>query len=211
MNIVILTKKMAQIGILHNSLQKEHCMCSIVSNLAMLENESRCKVLHLLLIEKYFLQNKDNISTIQDCLEPLNSRIPIVYFDVDSEENCFVQAKQSATMSIVIEKILGSVQNRIETNKTYNCTMLRPAEKKLYQLLKSHTEESLSLDEMSIYLWGNTSKAHEKTLYTYIHRIKTMLTEGQQDIEWLIKEKKGCYRISTDANKTPVESVATLK
>ena len=74
----------------------------------------------------------------------------------------------------------------------------RPAEKKLYSLLKHRAEEDLSLREMSFALWGAHTDAHTKTLYSYIHRINRVLGKNGSRPESLKKTKKGCYKLTLE-------------
>ena len=77
----------------------------------------------------------------------------------------------------------------------------RPAEKKLYSLLKHRAEEDLSLREMSFALWGTHTDAHIKTLYSYIHRINRVLGKNGSRPESLKKTKKGCYKLTLESTE----------
>ena len=77
----------------------------------------------------------------------------------------------------------------------------RPAEKKLYSLLKHRAEEDLSLREMSFALWGTHTDAHTKTLYSYIHRINRVLGKNGSRPESLKKTKKGCYKLTLESTE----------
>ncbi len=95
-----------------------------------------------------------------------------------------------------VERLAINVKLRIQKYTENHETLFRPCERKIYQLLKNTKHESISLEYMSEVLWGSCSIAHKKTLYSYICRIKQILNENRDIEEWLIKEKKGYYKIS---------------
>ncbi len=192
-------------AIIQNMLHSQCCECTIIMDLAELERASRNNIWNFLLVDKNYLQDEKDVSILEKCLGILNCKIPIAFFDTYDFNPHFINSMQMDLQNIT--KILERTQIKIQTIKSAYHSKLRPAEKKLYALLKTSNEKSFSLDEMAIYLWGVSSTAHIKTLYSYIHRIKQILRENNDNIEWLIKEKKGCYKISSIVD----EAVATIK
>ncbi len=197
MNVALLTNVHQNVGIIKESLQQEQCECSILLDLCMLEKDARCRVLDCLLVDKDYMNNNENDNLLRLCLGVLNNKIPIVYFDTQYFKPAYKPKDNARDTKIsALEKVFDSCQKKVDSFHEIFDKQLRPSEKKLYNLLKKSNDESISLEEMSIFLWGNSNKAHTNTLYSYIHRIKHILQEGNQNIEWLIKEKKGYYKIS---------------
>ncbi len=197
MNIVLLTHEDPHMHGLQNYVQQEHCKCCMATDLCMLEKEARTKKLLLVLVANNFLHENESISIITECLGPLNEKTSIAFFDSESFNPDLLSSTIDNEKKSEILRILNNIQNNINTFELNYNTKFRPAERKLYDLLKNNEDIPLSLDEMSLFLWGNTSSAHNKTLYSYIHRIKYLLAESNK-IEWIIKEKKGYYKISSD-------------
>ncbi len=211
MNIVLLSQKSHHTGAIVYFLQKEQCQCKIAYDLCMLEKESRNNKLDVLFVEETFLHNKENTSVLSACLGALNKNIPIAFFNSTYFKPEFVQKDFNENINNHIINVITDVQKSIDNVNERFISQLRPAEKKLYELLKNKEDESISLEEMSVYLWGSTNKAHTSTLYSYIHRIKHILSECNSDEKWVIKEKKGHYKISFDALHIPNDIVDIIK
>ncbi len=205
MKVVILSRMVYETTTIQSILHSQGCECSTIINLCELEKESRNNVWSFLLLDKDYLQNKNDVRLLQNCLGMLNCKIPIIYFSISDFTPRLANEKIKLDEKILY--MLDYTQKKLNTMKTTYDEQLRPAEKKLYSLLKTAKDTPISLEDMSLYLWGVSSSAHTKTLYSYIHRIKQILGENNDNIERIIKEKKGCYKISCDIEK----SAATLK
>ncbi len=213
MNIAIVTKMVNEVKIIHSVLQKERCECFIISDVCLLEKVSRNSVLDFLLVDENFLCNSNNTTILKKSLGIVNKNVPIFYFHIYSfNPYCISNAHDNDLDKLnTILKLLDTVKNEMLVFQRTHDILFRPAEKKLYSLLKSSTQEAISLEEMAVYLWGQSNQAHKKTLYTYMHRIKQILRENNQDLEWLVKQKKGCYKISNIKKEIFETKVATFK
>ncbi len=203
MNISILSRVPQEIMVFQKILESKQCNCIISTDLCMLERDAKNRVLHFLLADQDYLLDNTNISILLDCLGILNDTIPIVYFDKKTFTTSIISNVKVRDVCTVndISKLLKNVQyiyQNIEKNKN---NLLRPIEKKLYTFLKTKKGTSASLTEMSNYLWGTSNNSHTKTLYTYIYRIKQILQNTEHQVEWIVKEKKGCYAIFSETQK----------
>ncbi len=213
MTTIMLTRMVHYIGTIQNILQNLQCKCFVVNDLCSLEREARNNIFDFLLVDKQFLFDNEKVFILTESLGILNENIPIIFFDVENFKAYFASNTQNISQQSLYEitLLLENVQKNMHTYQNTSNTLLRPVEKRLYDLLKNTKEKSLSLEEMSLFLWGYTSSAHTKTLYSYIHRIKQILAENNQNIEWLVKEKKGCYKISSEFKETHENIIATIK
>ncbi len=198
MNSLILTRCSQDVALIKNVFRKEGCDCKVAMDLCQVERFGRNFVLEFLLVDNNFFNNDHNDDFLRMCLGILNNHIPILYFDTDNfEKSIYLENDNLRCMDSTIQDLFSKSVVRIDHFKSIAQKMLRPAEKKIYTLLKTNHQKAVSLDEMCIYLWGNSNSAHVKTLYSYIHRIKKILDDNTNNFEWLEKEKKGFYKIVT--------------
>ncbi len=197
MNCVILTRSSQEIGFVKNVLKLEDFDCKIALDLCQLERYGRNFVLEFLFIDKDYFRYPSDEDFIRGCLGILNGNIPIIYVDKNNLEQSIDICKNDELKILKPEVLIvfENVLKRIEKFNKISADMLRPAEKKLYTLLKNNNQRPISLEEMCLFLWGTSSEGHTKTVYSYIHRIKKILDENADHLEWVQKEKKGFYKI----------------
>ncbi len=213
MTIVLLTHQSHYTVKIQHILQSLHTKPILTFDLCMLEKVSRNTSFDLLLVDNDFLTNNENIDIVSECIGILNNKSPIVCFNKQTFEISIKANEKTLTSEIndIIITLLKNAQIQLELCTKFREEFLRPIELKLYSFLKNSKKDSTSLEEMALYLWGNTNNAHTNTLYSYIHRIKNMLKESEGDFERLTKEKKGCYKISIDVPLHINDFVATSK
>lgn len=197
MNGLILTRCSQDVGFIKNVFKLVDCDAKIALDLCEIERYGRNFVLEFLLVDDEFFDYGPDTKFLRLCLGILNGHIPIIYFSKNSPEialsidlNSEIKELKNEVQEVFAKAIL-----QIEKFNNISKNMLRPAERKLYSLLKENNQKSFSLEEMSLCLWGTANIAHVKTLYAYIHRIKKILEENADDLESLEKEKKGFYRL----------------
>lgn len=213
MYTLILSKQCEETVLIQNFLSKENCRHKVVSALSTLEREIRMGFPDFILIDsKYFVDEQKNRTTVNteyqlkyqsyftDIIFPVNIYFPVFMFDINRIE--FTQYHMSEYQKSIspprddITRLLTQVKRDINISTQSSQNQFRPAEKKLYLLLKDNYNQAISLTQMSESLWGCSTDAHTKTLYSYIHRIKHILEENEYSPEWLVKEKKGYYKLA---------------
>lgn len=213
MYTLILSRHSEQTALIQNLLRKENCKHKVASVLSGLEREIRIEFPDFLLVDQnYFSHEQANMSGTKDqcplkyhsyftdIISPLNTCFPIFFFD--SKQNGFIQYYVSEYQKSIlppnteITLLLAKIKDNINTFIQSSQNQFRPAEKKLYLLLKAKNNQAMSLVQMAESLWGCSTSAHIKTLYSYIHRIKHILEKNEYSPERLIKEKKGYYKLA---------------
>ena len=197
MNCVILTRCSHDVLYIKHFFSLENFDCKIASDFCELGRYARNFVLEFLFIDKDYFNYPTSEDFLRGCLGLLNGHIPIIYID----KNNFTQSisiednEGIKNLKPEVKEIFENVIKRIAEYDSVRKVMLRPAEKKLYTLLKNNNEKAISLEEMCLYLWGCSNEGHTKTIYSYINRIKKILDDSVCAIESLQKEKKGFYKI----------------
>ncbi|MGI5174036.1 winged helix-turn-helix domain-containing protein [Treponema sp. OMZ 840] len=203
---LLLCKKNGLKGLLRYALSYENCTCKTVWNLSALFKEIRCKVPDCIILDRDFFIFADKNTQIEPYIRAsiFFDKFDFMIFLYDAQNihklsiPVFQNKQCSCETKKKIETILKNAANKIELLKNPP-EEFRPAEKKLYSLLKRKAEQALSLEEMSFALWGIHTDAHTKTLYTYIHRINCILQQAAHRPESLIKVKKGYYKLTFES------------
>ena len=197
MNCVILTRNSQNFGFIKNVLNLEGLECKISSDFCQLERYARNFVLEILFVDNEYFRFPSDDDFLGACLGVLNSQIPKIYIDKDNFKQA-IDINRNIELEMLkpeIKRIFENTIMKIDEFNNISNEMLRPAEKKLYSLLKNNNEKAVSLDEMSLFLWGCSNDGHMKTLYAYINRIKKILEDKADNLESLTKERKGFYKI----------------
>lgn len=213
MYTLILSKHGKETSLLQNLLDNEGCAYKALSLLSSLEREIRIKFPDFLLIDStYFINEQANVVSpknksllhhsffFTDIIFPISICFPIYFFNrgqIEFKEYYASEyhksiAPQNNEIIVLLTHIKGKMNDFFYTTQN----QFRPAEKKLYSLLKATENQCISLEQMSHVLWGCSNIAHKKTLYSYIHRMKHILENTEYPLEWLIKDKKGCYKLA---------------
>lgn len=144
----------------------------------------------------------------------LDFSFPVFVFNI--KKNIFkeiVPYQKQPCNPVVLHEIydkLIAINKKIQISQQNIIKNFHPAERRIYHLLKNEELTPVSLEQMANALWGTTTTAHKKTLYTYIHRIKNIINEDENSTEWIIKEKKGFYQLTfRDVENTKDEPIDT--
>ncbi|MFI3257942.1 MAG: helix-turn-helix domain-containing protein [Spirochaetales bacterium] len=212
MYAVILTQCPEQMTFIESILSEKQCRNKTVSNASTLERAIRLEFPNFILIDtrcfshqkKIHSSNAYNLHFIHALIPQHNICIPIFYFDTEALKitACPISEfhKKKCINADEVTALLKHAEDSMQTISKIHHKALRPAEKKLYLLLKNKNYQAVSLDQMEYLLWGSVTGNHDKTLYTYIHRIKHILRDNEDSPELLIKEKKGYYKLTFRKN-----------
>ena len=210
MHFLILTGNEETQNLLRYALSGENCTYKAVRNLSDLFTEIRLRM------PAAFVLDKDFFSFAQgDSPASIETYIRAILFFDKFDFTVFLYDKgnlhnlcRSVFQGIYCNRAVKSAAQRLLYTAAQKLKRLkeipkdfRPAEKKLYSLLKHRAEEDLSLREMSFALWGTHTDAHTKTLYSYIHRINRVLGKNGSRPESLKKTKKGCYKLTLESTE----------
>lgn len=210
MHFLILTGSEETQNLLRYALSGENCTYKAVRNLSDLFTEIRLRMPAAIVLDKDFFSFApgDSQASIETYIRA------ILFFD-KFDFTVFLYDKgnlhnlcRSVFQGIYCNRAVKSAAQRLLYTAAQKLKRLkeipkdfRPAEKKLYSLLKHRAEEDLSLREMSFALWGTHTDAHTKTLYSYIHRINRVLGKNGSRPESLKKTKKGCYKLTLESTE----------
>ena len=210
MHFLILTGNEETQNLLRYALSGENCTYKAVWNLSDLFTEIRLRMPAAIVLDKDFFSFApgDSQASIETYIRA------ILFFD-KFDFTVFLYDKgnlhnlcRSVFQGIYCNRAVKSAAQRLLYTAAQKLKRLkeipkdfRPAEKKLYSLLKHRAEEDLSLREMSFALWGTHTDAHTKTLYSYIHRINRVLGKNGSRPESLKKTKKGCYKLTLESTE----------
>ena len=89
-------------------------------------------------------------------------------------------------------KVANIVMNAAKTIRTKED--LSPKLEALLKLFLTHEDEGITTDYLTSQLWGENNEAHKKTLHTYIHELRSKLSETG-DKYAIEKVAKSTYRL----------------
>lgn len=78
-------------------------------------------------------------------------------------------------------------------NRCYNKKSFSSSEQQIISLLCE--KEMVSLEDISLRLWNEYNEQHKKTIYTYIHNIRSRLKDDLRNPQKLIRLKNGMYQL----------------
>lgn len=203
MHILILTENNTLKNLLQRIFLQSDCFCKTVRSFCDLFIQIKNKVPDCIILDKGFFPGsytrEDLISYIKTGIFFKKFGFLIFLYEENNTawftEPVFQNSQCTGEFKKAVLKILESAVKKIGTSEQIP-KEFRPAEKKLYTLLKKRAEEELSLEEMCTELWGARTDGHTKTLYTYIYRIKHILEKHSSGTEILIKAQKGRYKLT---------------
>lgn len=210
MHFLILTGNEETQNLLRYALSGENCTYKAVRNLSDLFTEIRLRMPAAIVLDKDFFSfapggSQASIETyIRAILFFDKFDFTVFLYDKGNLHNLCRSVFQgiycNRAVKSAAQRLLYTAAQKLERLKEIPKDF-RPAEKKLYSLVKHRAEEDLSLREMSFALWGTHTDAHIKTLYSYIHRINRVLGKNGSRPESLKKTKKGCYKLTLESTE----------
>lgn len=210
MHFLILTGNEETQNLLRYALSGENCTYKAVRNLSNLFTEIRLRMPAAIVLDKDFFSFApgDSQASIETYIRAIlffdKFDFTVFLYDKGNLRNLCRSVFQgiycNRAVKSAAQRLLYTAAQKLERLKEIPKDF-RPAEKKLYSLLKHRAEEDLSLREMSVALWGTHTDAHTKTLYSYIHRINRVLGKNGSRPESLKKTKKGCYKLTLESTE----------
>ena len=210
MHFLILTGNEKTQNLLRYALSGENCTYKAVRNLSDLFTEIRLRMPAAIVLDKDFFSFApgDSQASIETYIRAIlffdKFDFTVFLYDKGNLRNLSRSVFQgiycNRAVKSAAQRLLYTAAQKLERLKEIPKDF-RPAEKKLYSLLKHRAEEDLSLREMSFALWGAHTDAHTKTLYSYIHRINRVLGKNGSRPESLKKTKKGCYKLTLESTE----------
>lgn len=210
MHFLILTGNEETQNLLRYALSGENCTYKAVRNLSNLFTEIRLRMPAAIVLDKDFFSFApgDSQASIETYIRAIlffdKFDFTVFLYDKGNLHNLCRSVFQgiycNRAVKSAAQRLLYTAAQKLERLKEIPKDF-RPAEKKLYSLLKHRAEEDLSLREMSFALWGTHTDAHTKTLYSYIHRINRVLGKNGSRPESLKKTKKGCYKLTLESTE----------
>ncbi|EPF31097.1 hypothetical protein HMPREF9194_01431 [Treponema maltophilum ATCC 51939] len=210
MHFLILTGNEETQNLLRYALSGENCTYKAVRNLSDLFTEIRLRMPAAIVLDKDFFSFApgDSQASIETYIRAIlffdKFDFTVFLYDKGNLHNLCRSVFQgiycNRAVKSAAQRLLYTAAQKLERLKEIPKDF-RPAEKKLYSLLKHRAEEDLSLREMSFALWGTHTDAHIKTLYSYIHRINRVLGKNGSRPESLKKTKKGCYKLTLESTE----------
>jgi len=91
------------------------------------------------------------------------------------------------------EQLMQGSQSNDNNHQLFISNKLSDHQKALLNYFFSNEGKLLSLKDMSEYLFGTYNEQHKKTLYAYIHSIRSCIEDNPRLPKHLIRKEKGMY------------------